>query len=363
MNILIVSNGWYDYDGRLRELCKIFSRIGELYLFSNGSKSFLKGHTVSESKGYFGLIKQAFKYGRTHRNIDVLVLDDKKAIIPGYLIKFWAKPKIIIQDCRELSIRREAISLSSWIGCVLERITIRRADIVICANDVRASIMLDYYKLKELPISYENLRRLSYSENVRIEALEKEFLKYNNNEEYRILSSSGCSILRTDDILVKNINKVSKPCRLFLVGKSNPEDRSKIEDIIKKLGLSNVVILDKLDEDHLKFLIGKCHVGIVNYSRIDTNSVYCASGKVYEFLYEGLPIVTTTNPPLQEMCEKYNIGVSDDSYYEGINKVLSNYQYYKNNVLRLAEERTVEDNNHRLYEILKDKISKLLMVQ
>ena len=92
-------------------------------------------------------------------------------------------------------------------------------------------------------------------------------------------------------------------------------------------------------------MISKCHIGVVNYGQYDTNNKYCASGKLYEFLYEGIPVVTTTNPPLKRICEEEKVGVTDDGYADGINEVLNNYELYKANVERFTKKFTIAAND------------------
>ena len=69
-----------------------------------------------------------------------------------------------------------------------------------------------------------------------------------------------------------------------------------------------------MDQDHLKYFIENSQVGMVTYHQHDLNNKYCASGKIYEFLFEGKPVVTSTNPPLADFCGKYGIGIAEDNY-------------------------------------------------
>ena len=141
---------------------------------------------------------------------------------------------------------------------------------------------------------------------------------------------------------------VNRECRLFLVGESNPKEKQTIEEIASKNERDKIEIIGQLDQNELKYLISKCHIGIVNYGQYDLNNKYCASSKLYEFLYEGIPVVTTTNPPLKGLCKRYGIGIADDDYFNGINGVLDNYMQYKNAVKRFINTNTVEDNDNRI---------------
>ena len=135
----------------------------------------------------------------------------------------------------------------------------------------------------------------------------------------------------------------------------------------RKLGKIDVLILDNrkatipglLTHTELKYLISQSHIGIVNYGQTDTNSKYCASGKLYEFLYEGIPVVTTSNSPLKRICDEEKIGVVDDRFADGINEVLRNYEFYKERVKAYTERVTVEDNNRKLICEIENILGKL----
>ena len=56
------------------------------------------------------------------------------------------------------------------------------------------------------------------------------------------------------------------------------------------------------------------------------NNKYCASGKIFEFLYEGIPVVTTTNITLKTVCDEYNICLLYTSF--SIMLAVFNYHYH-----------------------------------
>lgn len=154
-------------------------------------------------------------------------------------------------------------------------------------------------------------------------------------------------------MLVKNLQRVQKKCRLFLAGDSKPSDEKVIKNLIAPDSRNKITILGQLNHSELKYLVSHCHIGIVNYGQYDTNNKYCASGKLYEYLYEGIPVVTTTNLPLKRICDEEKIGVSDDQFADGINEVLSNYETYKENVRSYTERVTINDNDNRLINEIK----------
>lgn len=336
--------------------------MGTVFSYTRGSKPFTKNSKVcGSSTSYKTFIMNSIEYSKKCHNIDIMVLDNRKATIPGMLIRKKIKPGYIIQDCRELYLLNEVKHLTGKIGCIFEKRMAKKADIVICANEERAQIMQQIYSLSNKPITYENLRRLEYSVEDNIEDISEKFREYIREDEIRIVSSSGCSIDRTNDVLVRNFKNVKKNSRLFLVGNYSEKENSIIQEIIAKNEINNVTILGQLNQAELKYLIANSHIGIVNYGQYDTNNKYCASGKLYEFLYEGVPVVTTTNPPLKRLCEVENIGIADDDYYKGINSIIENYGYFKERVKLFSERNTIITNDQKLIAEIEEKLKSITL--
>lgn len=357
MDILLISYGDIDYDGRLRSLIDVFSEMGTVHSFSRGTSP-LNETSIVNNTSYLRFIRDAIKYAKSLPKIDWLVLDNRKATIPGLIIRKKYRPNYTIQDCRELYLIKEVKHLTGKLGCIFEKKMIKKADIIICANQERGKIMKEEFSLEKEPLTYENLRKLQYESMEKLELAKMRIDPYIIEGEFRIISSSGCSILRTNDVLVKNLTKVERPCRLFLVGDYEETEKTTIKSIMEEQNILNVEILGRLSQTELKYLISNCHIGIVNYGQYDTNNRLCASGKLYEFLYEGIPVVTTTNPPLKRICDEYSIGVSDDQYFIGINCIINRYDYYKENVCNYIEEHTVKENDLKLINQLQNKVSR-----
>ncbi|MCI8800042.1 MAG: glycosyltransferase family 4 protein [Lachnospiraceae bacterium] len=357
-NIAVISFGDYDFDGRLRALIDNFSQLGNVYCFTRGTAN-INIESVNYSGGYLKFIYLCVRYIKKIKRkfkLDAIILDNRKATIPGLILKQIMPAVTYVQDCRELYLLNETHSLIGKLGCIFERKMSKKAHIVICANEERAERMVNEYGLSIQPLVYENLRQLKYSsEKARLDA-EKKLSKYIHDGEIRVVSSSGCSIARTNDVLVDNFDKIKAKCRLFLVGDSTAKDIKAMKQLISEKGLKNVEILGRLNQAELKYLIEKSHIGIVNYHQNDTNNRLCASGKLFEFIYEGIPVVATSNPPLKRICEKWCIGRIDDKFYNGINSIISNYMYYKQRIEEFVGHCTIADNDNQFIKQIREKL-------
>jgi glycosyltransferase involved in cell wall biosynthesis len=363
MNILFLSYGRFEYDGRQRELIKICKQLGKTHYFTCTEPDFVPSEPEhicfrdTSRTAYFAFIRRAVRLFEELGNIDVVFADNRKATVPALRIKKKHPDVRIIQDARELYLRSEMTTFSGRMGCFFEERLYKKADIIVAANEYRAKRMQVEYHLAEKPLVYENLRRLAYSPQADMKKLSVRFGELLSGEEYKIISTSGCSVQRTNDKLVETLPRLQYPYKLFLVGDSAPQDREAIDKIVAENGISGVYILGRLGQDELKYLIDHSHIGIVNYGQYDTNNIYCASGKLYEFLYEGKPVVTTTNPPLADICAQLGVGEASDDYAQALNRVMDDYEGYCSRVQQAVKNMSIEENNDLLVTALRQRLA------
>lgn len=362
MRILFLSYGIIDFEGRLREQIKICKSLGDTTFVT-------RVHTIGHEKDYYhrpiigseclGMLRLCIKtvyLTIKNKKFDILFINDRKSLIPSLFVYFFKKPKIIVQDVSELYLFKEVKSFSGKFGCILEYFFFKRSDILICANKYRARIMKKIFSLRETPLVFENIRRLGHDDQELQNGLNQNQNQPEDNKIIRVISTSGCSLSRLTDSLVLAFKELEKKYELYLVGCADGTDRKAIEALIKVHRLSNVHLLGKLDQNDLKRMIRKCHIGIVNYNSRDVNNRYCASGKIYEFMFEGLPVVTTENLPLVHLVNKNKIGIADNSFYRGIEKVACNYSYFSDNVFAFSSTISVTENNQKLREDIMNAI-------
>jgi glycosyltransferase involved in cell wall biosynthesis len=363
MNILIISYGIKEYDGRLIEIRNVAKKLGECHVVCCSKE---KTKSVDESiiyigKGKYLSVKHLIKFfiisvysAIKMKKIDILIADNFFASIPVLVINKLFNPSIVIQDVRELYFIEEIKKLWARFLSKCETKLMKESDIVLCANRHRAHIMMEHYKLQKEPIVFENIRFLTgeYDEN----SLDKKYegvFKY----KYNIISTGGLSVNRKTDDLVASIKHLTSDYGLFIIGDGTINDKKQIKDIILSDDLSNVHLLGKVPMNELKYIVQHCDIGVVHYHKNDLNNQYCASGKVYEYLAEGLPIVTTENIPLQDFCQKTGVGIADDSFYQGIKEIANLLDTYKDRVKGYISEISVDNNNTNVAVEIKRQIS------
>lgn len=359
MKILLISYDYFKYDGRVRELIRTAKELGEVTYITHSSEGEMPqeaSHLLYSGGGYMGFILFVCRQAKKIGPVDMIFIDNRKGIIPGYLAKRLTKATYVVQDCRELYSMKSAAGIPGKIGCVVEKLFTRRSDVVIAANGFRAKIMVKMFGLKKEPLNYENIRRLEYTSAEKRQQVEGECKEFFTEKKFRIISTAGCDMTRTTGKMVEAMKGLGDDYELLLIGESDGEDEEIVRQTIRDLGLSNVKILPRMDQDHLKYFIENSQVGMVTYHQRDLNNKYCASGKIFEFLFEGKPVVTSTNPPLREFCEKYKVGRASDDYEEAIRSIAKDYDQWQASVEKFAGRVHVEKNNHRLAEQIRKEL-------
>lgn len=358
MKILILSHGVIEKDARLRELISAFRLIGDVqytcrsvgtgnanndpqrHIFANKSN---RSQFLNMINFYYFCRNIALKL----EGLDILVSDNRYTIAPTIWISriLKKKPVMLIHDSREMYDYRDMRHLSGKIGSISERIYLKYFDILSCAGQERASIMQDKYGLRRRPIVFENIRKLSYEKGFSKCEAARRFDRYFNKDAKYVISTNGLIVARQTDRLVRVFSELGDEYQLILAGVARKSDADEINRIIEEHRITNVNYLGYLNESDLKYVISRSAVGVVSYAQRTRNEIFCMSGKVYEYLYEGLPLVTTSNPPLLRLCSDYGVGITDDNFKDGIIQVFDDYEKYQNNVNTYISGVDVKENN------------------
>lgn len=364
MTILLISYNDIQRDGRLNEIKRVLEHLGTVYMISKtlatNDNNYKEGYLYKYcGSSYLGFILFCKKVVLELGSLDMIVADNRNCIIPALVCKKLCSCKYTLYDARELYLLSESTTIRSKIGCIIEKLFVRKFDVITCANQLRADYMVNLYSLDNKPISFENIRRLEYSDLSESECKEKFGSLFSDGSFINIVTTSGEALIRRADAVVSAVAKLGQDYRLFVIGYEDSKGHKKIEEICKQYNWHNIVRYKWLTKSELKFVISHCDIGIVNYSFQNINNKLCAPGKIYEFAFEGIPVVTTSNPTLIQFCNEYGIGVVDDMFYEGIRTVLGRYDLYKERASLFAEQVNISKRAQEVAEQIAVRIEDL----
>jgi glycosyltransferase involved in cell wall biosynthesis len=152
------------------------------------------------------------------------------------------------------------------------------------------------------------------------------------------------------------LRKIRYNYRLIIVGQSNKKENKKFNSMIKNRNFENIFYLGFIPRNEWRYLLNQAKISVSAFAKNSVNNKYCASGKLYESLFEGTPVLTSDNPPLKRLCNNYNIGISTVDFTKGILELEKKYDFYCNNVKLFIKNLIVEERLNALVELIKEEI-------
>lgn len=364
MKILV--NIYHDIntEARTQDLVKIMCRIGTTEFLSYSNNSIISEASSKVicrgERNYFKFVIESFRYIKKCKP-DVLVLHDYySAIILGLIQKFYGKNKpFIIYDSSEIYYDKKGKTLKGKIAQKMqyfENKYIGCADLIIAANEERAVLMQALFSLPNKPFVLDNIHKIEdeYDRN-ECDAKYSECFK---EKEFIVFYAGGISKERRTFELAEAIADLDEDVRLIIVGAARNETITEFNSFLDKLKVKDrVSYLGFISRREMKYLLQRSCISVSMFEQNCLNNTFCASGKVYESLFEGIPILTSTNPPLKNLCNVYGVGVSTDDLKIGIQELRSNYNVYKRNTINYINNL---DYDNRI-ENYADKIRKLII--
>lgn len=366
--MILISYGIKEFDGRLNEIIKSIEKNYTLKMIclTNGNVDQCDNHEyiyVNKRK-YLSMklyleffiksIINIYKIGNKKKE-RLIFIDNFYAAPVGFVAKILFRRVKIVQDCRELYFSEDMPKLGK-VFCLFEKMLLKKSVLVFCANKYRSQIMKEKFQLDFFPEVYDNIRLLEYHPETDMDFLEKKYQSF-FQYEWNIISTGGFSILRKTDILIQNFKNIDNlNIGLYIAGTGSNKDKQILNSFIEENNIDNVHFIGRVDMNELKFVVSKCDIGIVSYHQNDLNNEFCSSGKIYEYMGEGLPVVTTENTPLKILCDENMIGISDNNFTDGIIGVIKDYVFYKKNVKSFMSDFSVEENNIDMANKIKEAI-------
>jgi len=333
-------------EARSHEILECCKMMGEVHFVSYAEPSDIPdvhSYIIDKSKplALFDFLNTAKKVIKQVKP-DVVVLHDNDcaALIP-FVKRGFPKAKLVY-DSSELYIKEgtkaksdikndgAAVFLKKKLTSFrrrYEKRCLKDADVVIAANIERAEIMKKYFGLKETPLVFDNIHRIDteYDEA----ECEKKYGHAFAEDRFNVLFGGGISEERkTFDYISSFATLDRAKYRLVILGAASPVAQKNYNDMLEELGLDNVVYLGMIPRCDLRYCMKKSRASVVVFDEDSYNTKYCASGKCYESLFEGVPILASENPPLKRLCRENGVGCSNNDYAAAVLELEKNYEYH-----------------------------------
>ena len=371
-----------DYDGRVQRAAECLAENHSVTLFAVNSHSGYRNSkfslcTVSLSwLGTRGLVRfacycAALIYSAVRARPHIVYAHDYFTAWPGYIAAALTGAALVY-DSHELIVPEDGFKLShrDMFFYRLEKSAVRRAALIVAANEERAEIMRKHYRLASTPVAIHNITSPPMKSPDPETALDNfPMLRRSSSKVVRLVFQGFLSADRGVVASVKALAQLPTEFELVLVGGGPPMDIAAIYDAVAEHGLGDrVLFLGRVPRERLHDILATCDIGIVYYHTRKLNHLYCASNKTYEYAQAGLPMVLTCQPPLRQLSEVY--GVGELIGCEVVNKgekvreiadmvracqtIAANLDSYRANLPRFLNENRWEDEAKRLLEAVND---------
>lgn len=123
--------------------------------------------------------------------------------------------------------------------------------------------------------------------------------------------------------------------------------------------LERVLFVGKVPQLKIPQYVKECYSTLVFYKNVSPNNYYCEANRFYQSIIMGLPVLVGSNPPMKDIVERYGFGISinDDGHdiekiVQGLKQLISNYDFYKNNVIQNNSVLLWDNQEHLIKEIV-----------
>lgn len=303
-------------------------------LAPEGVKIVLAKH--DDALRYIHFYNKAIETIKAEKPDMVFLHDDFTAPVLRWLIKHHYKGKILFDESELYIDEKRKIRNPKDIGFrflpYCEEKYLKKVDALLAANRERAEIMVKIYDLPRMPIILENMRRLMVEPDVTM--CDGKYGSLFWGGTLTVLYGGGVKANRRTIELAEAVKNLGRDFNLIITGGGDASEIEKLK--ILMADTDNIHYVGQVPRTEWKYLITKSDICVSIYAQDTPNNKYCASGRFYEGILEGIPALATTNPPLLHVCEEYGFGVATENLRAGLLQLKGNYSFYKTNAEKFA---------------------------
>ena len=215
----------------------------------------------------------------------------------------WAKKKNgdlrLIFDSNELHIECMGNSAKALIWKPIHNHGIQCCDTIIHAENNRMNHFKSHYPAKHVPqLVIENFPD-------KIEQSDRNEVPDN---ETRLVYLGGFGEGRFTREIISAFSELPANYQLDIIGSGRPDFVASMRQHLENLNATNVRILPQIAYKDIPSTLRNYHIGLAFYRNINLNNYYCAPNKIYDYLMNGIPVITNDYPGLISVIESNQVG-------------------------------------------------------
>ena len=217
-------------------------------------------------------------------------------------LKFFLNKKVVY-DCHELETEKYGLNgIRKKIAKITEKVLIKYTDLVVVVSESIHDWYLKEYNLKNV-IIVKNTPYTKFEGDS--EYFRKKFKIPIDNKI--ILYLGGLFEGRNINKLLKEFDQIkNSKLSLIFMGYGTMENQiKKYAQINKNIYLHNAVEIKNILE-----YASSADIGIAYMKNGSLNDDFCLPNKFFEYIFSGLPVITSNTPDMARIINKYNIGTT-----------------------------------------------------
>jgi hypothetical protein len=247
---------------------------------------------------------------------DIIQASDDSVVLPSLLYRLFSSSKrIFIYDDHEIP--NENSNLLSRLNHSIENLLIKKADVVIFANNERLTFLQNKLKLKNRLTYFLNLpyfqNEPEINQNPQIDRKLKVLDEEISKGTYYIIHQGSLHAQRGRAKLAQFAKKMPDEFKILLLGVSDTEFQKFLSEF--NLTADKFTFMGTVNHFVLPLFWDKGVASVIMYLPELLNNKLCAPNRFYLSLQKGLPtIINKDNPTLYGLVEKYDCGYSIEDF-------------------------------------------------
>ena len=283
---------------------------------------------------------------------DLLYANDLDTLLPNYLLSKW-KGIPLIYDSHELfcevpELQHSPLKKKVW--QFLEDRLVPKVEFRITVNQSIARVLGERHG-----VAFSVVRNIP--DTMIIPHKTRAALGLPEQEKLMILQGAGINVQRGAEELVEAMQWVTN-ARLLIIG--GGDVWPVLKELVNQLDLKQkVLLMGKLPRAQLLEYTRVCDLGLTLDKNTNLNYYYSLPNKLFDYLFNGVPVLASRLPEIQSIVEHYEVGDFVDDHHPQhiaakLNELLNSQDLkrYKENTGRVIAELNWESEKKVLSDVI-----------
>lgn len=261
---------------------------------------------VDQNSGRLSSFLNQMRYARNASRLiaagaaDTVVCVSLESLMAGVLAKRIRPGLRLVFDNNELQIESFESRIKRAVWRPIHNHAIRHCDVILHAEPNRLEYFMKTYPGRDKPqVVVENFPFF----------IGNEARNSIPGDNVRVIYLGGFGTGRYTFEIIEAFANQPDNIKLDIVGFGTKDYLAQVEARITELGNPGIRVLPPVPYLQIGTFLKDYHIGLAFYKNTDLNNYYCAPNKVYDYLMNGMPVISNAYPGLIQVIAANQVGV------------------------------------------------------